>query len=167
MPSHRRHALVVGFALAAVTVAVYAQVNSFDFVEIDDRTYVAECPWVQRGLTAAGVRDVFTMFRTGNWHPLTWLSLMADRQLFGMKPGAFHLTNLALHVAGTLLLFAALVHMTDAPWRSGLVAALFALHPVHVESVAWVAERKDVLSGLFWMLTLYCYSRYARSLSTG
>src|SRR5256885_4530838 len=115
---------------------------------------------VIRGLTAEGVRWAFTSRFAANWHPMTWLSHMLDSQLWGMKPGGHHMTNVLLHTAATVALFFALRRMTRSPGRSAVVAALFALHPLHVESVAWIAERKDVLSGLFWMLTLWTYAWY-------
>jgi tetratricopeptide (TPR) repeat protein len=116
---------------------------------------------VQRGLTPEGVAWAFTARVGGNWHPLTWLSYMADVSLVGLHPGAHHVINVAIHVAAALALLAALARMTRAVWPSALVALLFALHPLHVESVAWVSERKDTLSGLFFMLGLYAYARYA------
>src|SRR5207245_1599715 len=130
----------------ATTFAVFAEVRGHDFVNYDDETYVTKNPQVQEGLTLRTITWAFTAMESGNWHPLTWLSLELDTQLFGRKPAGFHLTNLLLHVANTLLLFFALKRMTRVVWRSACVAALFALHPLHVESVAWVAERKDVLS---------------------
>ncbi len=157
---HRRNALR-SVVLAAAVLAVYAQVRRYGFVEFDDQTYVTANPMVLRGLTAEGLRWAFTSGHTGNWHPVTWLSHMADVALFGVAPGAHHLVNVALHVANTVLLFAVLRRMTGAAWPSFVVAALFGLHPLHVESVAWVSERKDVLSTLFWLLTLWAYARYA------
>ena len=118
-------------------------------------------PFVQRGLTPQGIAFAFTSLRGGNWYPLTWLSHMVDVSVAGLDPGWHHVANVVLHVASALVLLAALARMTGAPGRSALVAALFALHPLHVESVAWISERKDVLSGLFWMLGLYAYARYA------
>src|SRR5438552_16430602 len=115
-----------------------------------------------RGLTWNGVAWAFTTGHASNWHPLTWLSHMVDVQLYGMHAGGHHLTNLFFHIVNTLLLFGVLHRMTGAVGRSGFVAALFAVHPLHVESVAWVAERKDVLSTLFWMLTLWSYVSYVR-----
>jgi len=150
------------FLLLIAVLAVYWNVQGFDFIRYDDPQYVMENPVVQRGLTIPGIRWALTDISTGYWHPLTWISLMADYELYGMNAGGYHLTNLLLHIANTLLLFAVLNMMTGAVWRSAFVAALFALHPLHVESVAWVAERKDVLSGLFWMLTMLAYVRYVR-----
>lgn len=131
-----------------------------EFVNFDDPLYVTENDQVQAGLTGKGLVWAFTSARASNWHPLTWLSHMLDCELYGLNPGGHHLTNLLLHLSNTLLLFLVLGRMTGALWRSFFVAACFALHPLHVESVAWVAERKDVLSTLFWMLTLWAYSRY-------
>ena len=148
-------------ALAALTVAVYEPVRHFDFVSVDDPVYVSENPVVAHGLTWAGVAWAFTTSRAANWHPVTWLSHMLDVQLFGMAPGAHHVTNLVLHVLNTLLLFLLLSRMTGRAGPSAFVAALFAVHPLHVESVAWIAERKDVLSTFFWMLAVWAYLSYA------
>ena len=149
---------VIGFALAlglvAATVAVYLPVTAFPFVSIDDALYVTGNHHVQQGLSWEGVRWAFTSASEGNWLPLTWLSHMVDVSLFGMDAGAHHRTNLVWHVLTSLLLFVALASMTDRVGASAVVAALFALHPTHVESVAWVAERKDVLSGFFGIATL-------------
>lgn len=152
----------IALMLAALTIATYAAVRGFDYVELDDPVYVTENAQVRAGLTLEGVRWAFTTGTAANWHPLTWLSHMLDVSLFGVSPGPHHLVNLVLHVTSTLLLFLVLNRMTASPWRSGFVAAVFALHPLHVESVAWVAERKDVLSGCFWMLTMAAYVEYVR-----
>ncbi|MCX6546187.1 MAG: tetratricopeptide repeat protein [Acidobacteria bacterium] len=149
--------------LAALTAFVYAPVRHFDFVLLDDPAYVTENPHVARGLTREGIAWAFTTGDAANWHPVTWLSHMLDVQLFGVAAGPHHLTNVVLHIANTLLLFGVLLTLTGAMWRSAFVAALFAVHPLHVESVAWIAERKDVLSTLFWMLTLWAYVRYVRA----
>jgi protein O-mannosyl-transferase len=154
-------------ALAAVTVALYWPVHGFDFVHYDDVDYIRQNAPVLAGLTATSVRWAFTTLYAGFWIPLTWLSLMADAQLSGGTAGVFHVTNLLLHVANTLLLFALLTRATSRPWPSAFVAALFAVHPMHVESVAWVTERKDVLSSLFLFLTLWAYGRYARQPARG
>jgi tetratricopeptide (TPR) repeat protein len=130
------------------------------FVNFDDDKYVTDNFPVQWGLTLKGFTWAFSTTHAGNWHPLTWLSHMLDCQLFGLGPGGHHLTNLLFHLANTLLLFLLLQRMTRALWPSALVAALFAVHPLHVESVAWVAERKDVLSTFFWMLTMWAYVWY-------
>ena len=146
--------------LAAGIFASYGAVLRFGFVNYDDPVYVANNPYVRDGVTWSGVVWAFTHSFAGNWHPLTWISHMLDCQFFGLDAGAHHFTNLALHTAATLLLFAVLRRVTGARWRSAFVAAVFALHPLHVESVAWIAERKDVLSAFFWMLTLWSYARY-------
>lgn len=148
--------------LSVITIAVYWQVLHFDFINFDDPKYVTENPNVQQGLTWDSVRWAFTTDHASNWHPLTWLSLMLDRELFGLNAGAFHLVNLLLHIANTALLFIVLSRCTHAVWPSAFVAAGFALHPLHVESVVWIAERKDVLSTLFWMLAMLAYVRYVQ-----
>ncbi len=149
--------------LAAATFAVFGRTVNFEFVNLDDGDYVFQNPNVIAGLTASGIAHAFTHGSLANWDPLTTLSHMLDCQLFGLKdPGGHHLTNVMLHAAAAVLLFLVLRQMTGAMWRSALVAALFAIHPLRVESVAWVTERKDVLSGLFFMLTLAAYVRYAR-----
>ena len=158
-PQFHSRCLVYG-GLALVTLAVYLPALHHGFLEYDDQQYVTDNPRVQAGLTWTGFVWAFG-FHAGNWHPLAWLSHMADCQLYGARAGGHHLTNVLLHVASTLLLFAVLNRMTDALWRSAAVAALFAWHPLHVESVAWVAERKDVLCAFFWMLTLWLYVRHA------
>ena len=125
--------------------------------------YVSANPHVLAGLGWQGAEWAATAFKGGSWHPLTWLSLMLDAQIFGLRPGGYHLTNLLLHAASTVLLFLLLRRTAGATWRSALVAALFALHPLHVESVAWVAERKDVLSTFFEILALWAYALYAEA----
>jgi tetratricopeptide (TPR) repeat protein len=157
---------LVPLLLAAATFLVYSQVGEHDFINFDDGMYVFENPRVQAGLTGEGVRWAFTTTHFSNWHPLTWLSHMLDCELYGLNPAGHHLTSLLLHVANTLLLFIVLRRLTGALWRSAFVAGLFSLHPLHVESVAWVAERKDVLSGFFWMLTLWAYARYTEQPSS-
>jgi Tfp pilus assembly protein PilF len=161
--SRRNKSVLICLLLTVVTTAVFYQVYRHDFVDYDDGLYVYDNPNIQDGLTLKAVKWAFTTGRAGNWHPLTWLSHMLDWQLFGRNPAGHHLINLVFHIANTLLLFTVLNRMTKAVWRSAFVAALFALHPLHVESVAWVAERKDVLSGLFWMLTVFTYSRYVKN----
>ena len=153
-------ALCVYLLLALVTIAVFWQVGSCDFISYDDSRYIRDNEHVNTGLSWENVIWAFTKSYASNWHPLTWLSHMLDCQLFGMAPAGHHLTNLLLHVANTLLLFAVLKRMTGAVWRSVFVAAAFAIHPLHIESVAWVAERKDVLSTLFWILTMGAYLGY-------
>ena len=151
---------IVCLALLVLTLAVFWQVRHFDFVNLDDKMYIHENHHVLSGLTVDGVKWAFTSFYASNWHPLTWLSHMLDVDLFGLNAGRMHLVNVFFHLAATLLLFLILDHVTGALGRSALVAALFALHPLHVESVAWIAERKDVLSAFFWMLTLGAYVLY-------
>ncbi len=154
-------------ALAAAVLAVYAPVVGFDFVNLDDQLYVYGNPNVRAGFTPEGIRWAFMNLDANFWHPLTWLSHMLDWQLFGPNASGHHAMGLLLHVACTLLLFMALSRMTNRFWESAAVAALFALHPLHVESVAWVSERKDVLSTFFFMLTLLAYPRYAENRSAG
>ncbi|MGA2622043.1 MAG: hypothetical protein ABSF26_31005, partial [Thermoguttaceae bacterium] len=139
--------IIIALLLLAVA-AIYGQTLGFDFVNYDDREYVINNRMVNRGLTAEGVVWAFTRSCQANWHPLTWLSHMLDCQLYGLHPWGHHLSNVLLHAAATVLLFLALRRMTARSWPSGLVAAVFAVHPLHVESAAWIAERKDVLSGL-------------------
>jgi len=156
----KRTRWLICLGLAAATIAVYWRVFGCDFVNFDDQEYVTENPHIKAGLTLGSVIWAFTHSYASNWHPLTWISLMVDYQLFGMHPQGFHLVNLALHAANTVLLFLLLHRMTRAQWRSAIVAALFALHPLHVESVAWISERKDVLSTFFGLLSLLAYVRY-------
>jgi protein O-mannosyl-transferase len=151
--------------LALAVVAVYGRVYRYEFVAYDDPGYVSDNPFVRAGLTGDGIRWAFTTGHMWNWHPLTWLSHMADVQVFGVAPGSHHLVNVAFHLANTLLLFALLERLTRALWPSLAVAALFAVHPLHVESVAWISERKDVLSGFFFVLTLSAYARYVAARS--
>jgi protein O-mannosyl-transferase len=152
--------LVLAVALAVVTIAVFAPVRHFDFIELDDPLYVRENAHVTPGLTADGVQWAITTPYAGFWIPAVWVSYMADISVYGPGPSGHHVTNLALHVAAALLLFGWLAAATGAVWRSWFVAALFAVHPLHVESVAWITERKDVLSGVCWMLALWAYSAY-------
>jgi tetratricopeptide (TPR) repeat protein len=156
-------ALFIGVALATLTLLVYWRSFDHPFVHYDDPAYVSQNRHVATGLRAENVRWALTAFEVHNWHPLTWLSLQLDAQLYGTrKVTGFHVTNVLLHTANTLLLFLVLGRMTGLVWRSAVVAGLFALHPLHVESVAWVAERKDVLSTLFLMLALAAYLYYVR-----
>jgi tetratricopeptide (TPR) repeat protein len=151
--------------LALVTTALYWPITHDGFVDFDDEQYIIGNPHITPGLTWTNVAWAFQSGEAANWHPLTWLSHMADCDLYGVDPGGHHLTNLLFHVANTLLLFLLLNQMTGATWRSFFVAAFFAWHPLHVESVAWASERKDTLSTFFWLLTLLAYARYARSRS--
>lgn len=154
-------------ALFVLTAALYARSVTFDFVNYDDSDYVVDNRRVQAGLTWAGVKWAFTTGEASNWHPMTWLSLMADVSIYGNGPAGHHATNVLLHAANAALLFVALRRSTGDVWPAAACAALFAWHPLRAESVAWVSERKDVLSGLFWMLTLVAYERYARNPGVG
>jgi protein O-mannosyl-transferase len=155
------HPVLIALLLALAVVAVYWPVTCYDFVNLDDPAYVTTNPHVQRGLTWDSIGWALTTLGIGMWHPLTWVSHMLDCQWFGLRPGWHHLTSLLFHATNTVLLLVVLRRMTGALWRSSVVAALFALHPLHVESVAWVAERKDVLSTFFLLLMLWAYARYA------
>ena len=150
-------------ALAAITVLVYAPMLWHGFVNYDDPDYITGNEHVKAGLTWPGIVWAFTSGDAANWHPLTWISHMTDWQLFGPNPAGHHLMNLLFHTANTLLLFLLLNQLTGTIWRSFFVAALFAWHPLHVESVAWASERKDVLSAFFWMLTILCYAKAVTS----
>jgi tetratricopeptide (TPR) repeat protein len=158
--------VVVCLVLTLVTAALYWPMIHHDFVNFDDEAYITKNLHVPSGLTVPGFVWAFQTGYAGNWHPLTWLSHMLDCQLYGLNPAGHHFTNLLFHIANTLLLFLLLNRLSGAVWRSALVAALFAWHPLHVESVAWAAERKDVLSAFFWMLTLMAYTRYAQKRSS-
>ena len=154
--------LLICLFLILVTLAAFWQVRHSEFISLDDNLYVTENPQVQAGLTVKGLVWALTTTNGGNWHPITWLSHMLDCNLYGLNPGGHHMTNLFFHIASTLLLFLLFQKMTGALWRSGFLAALFALHPLHVESVAWVAERKDVLSTFFWFLTMGMFVHYVK-----
>ena len=157
---------VMGLLLALVTLLVYLPACHYNFVNYDDSDYVTENQVVQNGLTWAGVEWAFTTWHASNWHPLTWLSHMLDCELFGLNAGAQHSVNVLFHAANAVLLFALLLRMTNAPWPGVFVAALFALHPLHVESVAWISERKDVLSTFFALLALLAYARHAQGVTS-
>jgi tetratricopeptide (TPR) repeat protein len=163
----KNRSLLLCILLAAITFAVYWPVHSHEFVRYDDDTYVTHNPNVKSGLSWQGIKWAFTTGYAANWHPLTWLSHQLDYTLFAGSSAAHHLVNVLFHVVNTILLFIFLARMTKRLWPSVFVAALFALHPLHVESVAWVAERKDVLSTLFWLLTMLAYTRYAERPSAG
>jgi protein O-mannosyl-transferase len=153
---------VIAVALALMTLAIYWPVLSCGFVDYDDQDYVTANAWVQGGLTWPGIKWAFTNIEAAFWHPLTWLSLMLDCQIYGLNATGFHLTSLAFHIANVLVLFGLLKQMTRFVWGSALVSAFFAWHPLHVESVAWVAQRKDVVSTLFFLLTLWTYAQYVK-----
>jgi tetratricopeptide (TPR) repeat protein len=164
---HQHVVIILCLVLAAVNLALYGQLQDHEFIHYDDYEYVVENPHLRCGLTLRGITWALTTGYAGNWHPLTWLSHMLDCQLYGLNPKGHHLSSLLLHIINTLLLFLVLKRMTGALWRSAFAAALFAFHPLHVESVAWVSERKDVLSTLFWMMTLWAYVRYVERPAIG
>ena len=155
------HPVLICLLLALAALFVYSPVRNYGFLYFDDNEYFFNNPHTLGGFTWANIQWAFTTNDTGNWHPLTWLSLMLDAQLFGHGAAAPHLTNVLFHIANSILVFCLFRQMTGALWRSAILALLFALHPLHVESVAWVAERKDVLSAFFGLLTLLFYTRYA------
>ena len=152
--------LLVALLLAAAVLVVYWPVQNFDFIELDDRAYISGNRHIQEGFTCEAVTWVFKDISMGYWHPLTWISHILDYKLYRMNAGGHHWTSVLFHLGNTILLFMILNKMTDALWKSAFVAALFAIHPMHVESVAWVAERKDVLSTFFLFLTIGCYLNY-------
>jgi len=162
----KQRATLICLVLALVTLAVYWPATHFDFTNYDDPDYVILNGSIQRGFTPAMVVWAFKTSYASNWHPLTWISHAADCSLYGLHPGGHHLTNLLFHAANSVLLFLVLWQLTGSQWRSALVAALFAWHPLHVESVAWISERKDVLSAFFWLLTMSAYGKYAAFAST-
>ncbi len=155
-----RTTLIICALLLIATLAIYSPVRQFEYVNFDDPDYTTANPHVRAGLTLEGMAWAFTSAYAANWIPITWLSLMFDFQMFGPQSGPQHVVNVLLHALTTLLVFAFFQRATGAHWRSAFVAFVFALHPLHVESVAWIAERKDVLSGLFWFLTLWLYVRF-------
>ena len=171
--SRRWLRLGICISLAVLTWVVFGQLLQYDFINYDDPRYVYENTNITKGLTIGGIAWAFTHIHSMNWHPLTTISHMLDCQLYGLKPGAHHFTNVLLHSIVAILLLLVLQRMTGGPsgsgsiWRSAFVAAVFAIHPLRVESVAWIAERKDVLSGVFFMLTLLTYFRYVRVRSIG
>jgi len=154
--------LLICLLLTISVISVYSPVAHYEFVDMDDQVYVTENVHVRGGLSVEGTKWALNAVDAGFWHPMTWLSLMADYELYGLNAGAFHWTNVLLHTGSTIFLFLAMALMTSAIWKSAFVAALFGLHPLHVESVVWIAERKDVLSGLFWMLTMLAYVWYVK-----
>src|SRR5881296_71596 len=163
----RRTRIVVYLFLVAISLAVFGQTIRYEFLNFDDDLYVYNTPAIQAGLTVKGLALAFTSPHARNWHPLATILHMLDCQLYGLKAGGHHATNVILHTIAVLLLFRVLREMTGAVWKSTIVAALFAVHPLHVESVAWVSERKDVLSAVFFLLMLNAYVRYtcARSVT--
>ncbi|MGA2241532.1 MAG: tetratricopeptide repeat protein [Verrucomicrobiota bacterium] len=159
------HPRLIGLLLVLITLLVYLPASRDGFVNYDDQDYVTENSVVQKGLTWTGIKWAFTTGHASNWHPLTWLSHLADCELFGLNPGAHHLVNVLFHTANVVLLLVLLLRLTDKLWLAAFIAALFAWHPLHVESVAWISERKDVLSTFFALLTLLAYTRYAQKRS--
>ena len=158
----KKHILFTALTLVVITAAAYISVGNHDFINFDDDIYVTDNRTIRQGLTLKGVSWAFSFNESGYWHPLTWISHMMDCELYGLSPTGHHWTNLALHLANTVFLYWVLFRMTGSAHRSALVAALFALHPLNVDSVAWVSERKNLLSTFFWMLCLVFYYRYAR-----
>jgi len=156
------HVLFIYLVLALAVRVVFWPVHNYKFINYDDPAYVTQNPHVKAGINSDSIIWAFRTSAAGNWHPLTWLSHMLDCQLFGAKAGGHHVVNLMFHLVNTLLLFSIFKRMTGAIWQSAFVAALFAMHPLNVESVAWIAERKNVLSTMFWLLTMAAYLRYVR-----
>ncbi|MHC4124741.1 MAG: ArnT family glycosyltransferase, partial [Planctomycetota bacterium] len=154
-------------ALVFVSLAAYEPVRHNEFIVYDDYSLITENPHIQSGFNLESIRWAFTTYYWGNWHPLTWLSHMLDYELFGLNAAGHHFVNLFLHIISTLLLFWILKQMTGGTWSSAFVACVFAIHPQHVESVAWASERKDVLSALFWMATIAAYIRYSEKPGIG
>jgi len=154
--------LFIYLVLALAVRVVFWPVHNYKFINYDDPAYVTQNPHVKAGINSDSIIWAFRTSAAGNWHPLTWLSHMLDCQLFGAKAGGHHVVNLMFHLVNTLLLFSIFKRMTGAIWQSAFVAALFAMHPLNVESVAWIAERKNVLSTMFWLLTMAAYLRYVR-----
>jgi protein O-mannosyl-transferase len=165
-PAPRATILGVSIFLVAITWLVFGETLRHPSINFDDQAYVFENPKINTGLTSTGVLWAFTHSHVGNWHPLTWISHMLDCQLFGLNAGGHHFTNVLLHTIAVILLFLVFREMTGALLRSAFAAAVFAIYPLRVESVAWIAERKDVLSGVFFMLTLAAYVRYVREPSS-
>ena len=157
--SYRTKKIICVF-LAMLILAVYWQIQDHDFINYDDNRYITENKHVTSEFSKENFIWAFTSIYASNWHPVTWLSHMLDNQLYGLSPKGHHLTSLTLHIANTLLLFLILTRMTGAMWKSCFVASMFAFHPINVESVAWAAERKSVLSTFFWLLTMQAYVRY-------
>jgi len=153
--------LLTGMFLAALVLALYWPVAGYDFIALDDNLYVVENANLQKGISLTSLAWAMSTFHTTNWHPLTWLSYLADYELFGLNPAGYHINNLILHLLNTLLLFFLMQRMTGEIWKGAVIAALFAVHPLNIESVVWIAERKNLLSTLFWILTLLAYVRYA------
>jgi hypothetical protein len=167
MPTIPQRSVPVALALATAVFLTYVRTAGFPFINYDDHAYVTDNLHVSTGVTWENIAWAFRSGYAANWHPLTWISHQLDVQLFGMNPGAMHVVNALWHAVNTALLFVVLARMTGAVGRSAVVAALFAWHPTHVESVAWIAERKDVLSLCGWLLTMLAYERYVRRPGVG
>jgi protein O-mannosyl-transferase len=158
--SEKYQGIAALFLLTAVVLVLYWPVTGYDFIAMDDNLYLLENPDIQKGFSWQGISWSMTTFYTTIWHPLTWLSLLADYELYGFNAAGYHVSNLLLHILNTLFLFLLLRRMTGETWKCLIVAALFAVHPLNIESVAWIAERKNVLSTFFWIMTLFAYVRY-------
>jgi len=158
--------LIVYSALFVLVMAIYYQTIGFNFINLDDNLYVFNNPIVASGLNKESLNWAFTKFYAANWHPVTWVSHLIDVELYGLNPGGHHATNIVFHLLNSILAFTVFKKMTGSFWKSAIVAALFAVHPTHVESVAWVSERKDVLSTMFWLLTMFVYLKYAETRNT-
>ena len=154
--------VVICIFLMVSTFVVYSQIQNHEFINFDDDKYVTVNPNVQTGITSESIKWAFTTLYSYAWHPMTWISHMLDYHLFGLHPKGHHLSSLLLHIVNALLLFMVLLKMTGALWQSGFVAVMFALHPINVESVAWISQRKNVLSTMFWLLTIWAYIQYAK-----
>lgn len=161
-PLIKYHNLLICLGLIIITLVVYWPATEYGLISFDDQHYVTDNRYVKQGITRESIMWAFTTTQAANWHPLTWLSLMLDIDLYGTDPGGIHLTNILFHSANTVLLFLVFSQITGAIWKSAFVAALFSLHPLHVESVVWISERKDVLSTFFWFLTMGSYVRYVK-----
>ena len=155
--------LIVITVLSVLVIFIYAQTVGFGFINFDDNQYVYENPFVASGLHWATIKWAFTEFHSANWHPLTWISHQLDATLFGLNAGGHHATNVIFHLINSILAFVVFNKYTNCFWKSAVVAALFAVHPMHVESVAWISERKDVLSTMFWFLTMWTYFGYVKN----
>ncbi|MBW1764803.1 MAG: glycosyltransferase family 39 protein, partial [Deltaproteobacteria bacterium] len=158
--------IIVILTLIVINFVLFWPVQNHEFIDYDVYDYIIDNSNVSSGITYKGIIRAFTSTHAGNWHPMTWLSHMADCELYGLNPKGHHFNNLLLHAVNTILLFIILMRMTDAIWKSAFVAALFAIHPLHVESVAWVAERKDVLSTFFMILSIGAYILYVENRGT-
>jgi hypothetical protein len=153
---------LIALTLALLVISVYWPVAWFDFIELDDNLYLLENQNIKMGLSPTGIAWAFTTFHTTNWHPLTWISLLAEFTFFGLNPAGYHIVGVFLHILNTCLLFLVMVRIMGGKWKAMAAAALFAVHPMNIESVAWIAEQKNLLSTLFWFLTILSYLRYAK-----